>query len=70
MLSQAPVSVGQTISKGQIIGYVGCTGICEGEHVHFMLYDESYERKGGSLGTGIGYGGDSKVYDPERWIKF
>ena len=29
------VSVGQSVSQGQVIGYSGCTGHCFGPHVHF-----------------------------------
>lgn len=70
MINQSFLGVGQAVKKGDVVGYVGCTGICYGNHVHFMLYDETYERRGGSLGTGIGYGGDSKVYNPARFISF
>jgi murein DD-endopeptidase MepM/ murein hydrolase activator NlpD len=35
--SQIGVSLGQMISQGQVIGYVGCTGHCFGPHLHFEV---------------------------------
>ena len=31
------VSSGQSVSQGDIIGYVGCTGHCFGDHLHFEV---------------------------------
>jgi murein DD-endopeptidase MepM/ murein hydrolase activator NlpD len=31
------VSAGQAVSQGQVIGYVGCTGHCFGDHLHFEV---------------------------------
>jgi murein DD-endopeptidase MepM/ murein hydrolase activator NlpD len=31
------VSAGQSVSQGDVIGYVGCTGHCFGDHLHFEV---------------------------------
>lgn len=33
--SSMAVSAGQQVEKGQVVGYVGCTGYCTGAHLHF-----------------------------------
>jgi murein DD-endopeptidase MepM/ murein hydrolase activator NlpD len=35
--SQINVSVGQSVSQGQVIGISGCTGLCFGAHLHFEV---------------------------------
>ncbi|HEX3174824.1 MAG TPA: peptidoglycan DD-metalloendopeptidase family protein [Solirubrobacterales bacterium] len=35
--SSVAVSSGQSVSQGDVIGYVGCTGHCFGDHLHFEV---------------------------------
>jgi septal ring factor EnvC (AmiA/AmiB activator) len=43
------VSVGQSVSQGEVIGSVGCTGLCFGDHLHFEV------RVNGSVVDPMGY---------------
>ena len=37
-MSKIAAKVGQTVAKGDVIGYVGCTGSCTGPHVHYEVW--------------------------------
>ncbi len=48
-MSSIAAGVGQGVSQGQTIGYVGCTGHCFGPHLHFEV------RLNGSAVDPLGY---------------
>ena len=35
--SSYAISVGASVGQGEVIGYVGCTGSCFGDHLHFEI---------------------------------
>jgi murein DD-endopeptidase MepM/ murein hydrolase activator NlpD len=35
--SRFGTSMGASVTQGQVIGYVGCTGRCYGDHLHFEV---------------------------------
>ena len=37
MLKPSPVLVGKSVHAGQLVGRLGCTGSCEGPHLHFEV---------------------------------
>jgi len=36
-MSRFAVTPGEHVKRGQVIGYVGCTGLCTGDHVHYEV---------------------------------
>ena len=35
--SSIAVSVGEVVTRGEVVGYIGCTGSCTGPHLHFEV---------------------------------
>lgn len=38
LLPRAVVRKGQVVRKGALVGYMGCTGLCTGTHLHWEIY--------------------------------
>lgn len=61
-LAKATARVGSLVSRGQTIGIAGCTGWCDGTHLHFELRDDGRPMDPASFfGAGVAVG-----YTPSR----
>ncbi len=64
LYGQTPVSVGQRISQGQIIGNVGNTGYSLGAHLHFDLWNRNKVRDDAAIFYKNGW----YAVDPELYL--
>ena len=58
MLKPSPVQVGDHVHAGQVVGQLGCTGSCEGPHLHFEL-------RIGKASLGV----ETKAVDPLPYLR-
>ena len=58
MLKPSPVQLGQRVHAGQVVGQLGCTGSCEGPHLHFEV----------RIGK-ASFGAETKAVDPLPYLR-
>jgi murein DD-endopeptidase MepM/ murein hydrolase activator NlpD len=58
MLKPSPVRLGQKVHSGDVVGQLGCTGTCDGPHLHF-------EVRAGKASLGA----DTKPLDPLPFLR-
>jgi murein DD-endopeptidase MepM/ murein hydrolase activator NlpD len=58
MLKPSPVQLGDRVHSGEVVGQLGCTGSCEGPHLHFEV----------RIGK-ASLGADTKPVDPLPFLK-
>ena len=65
-LSQITVSDGQSVKRGQVVGYSGNTGYSRGSHLHFTVWSgNTYQLRGSRTCGPMPSGGD---IDPRKYL--
>lgn len=67
MVSPSPLSEGDQVKKGDVIGQVGTTGGSTGPHLHFEVHIGDTVEYSTPYGTGPSAGGNG--VDPDEWLK-
>jgi hypothetical protein len=70
LLPNIPVQPGQSVQRGQLVGYSGCTGDCDGAHLHFGVYNA---QTGGDPIDPYGWGdpqGPDDPWTPDRSYRY
>lgn len=66
MQRPSPLNVGDSVQRGQVVGAIGCSGMCYGPHVHFIMVADTLDN--GPICGNYGYFGRAKCYNPLRYI--
>lgn len=64
MNTESPIRVGESVEKGQVVGYMGTTGNSSGTHLHFSMIQGDVTKGN----TACNYGGSGKCYNPSRYL--
>jgi murein DD-endopeptidase MepM/ murein hydrolase activator NlpD len=63
------LAVGDKVEKGQVIGYMGSTGLSNHPHLHFMIMSDSYEKTNTQFCL-YRQMSSTECYNPNRFIDF
>ncbi len=64
MYEPSPLHIGEEVKRGQVIGYVGQTGVASGPHCHFEVWSNQSDMDVAANNTGVG----SYQIDPRPFL--